>query len=52
MIDFISLIDDKIDLNVFELKDVAGPTAQDPTIDSLIVTTETSKAGDFINDLR
>lgn len=52
MIDFVNLIDNKLDLNVFELKDVAGPTAEDASIDSLIVTSETFKAGDFINDLR
>ncbi|ODV62469.1 uncharacterized protein ASCRUDRAFT_74835 [Ascoidea rubescens DSM 1968] len=42
----------KVDVKVFELNDICGPTLALENIDSLILTKETEKAGTFINNQR
>ena len=43
---------EELELDIFELIDVAGKAATDTEVEACILTQETAKGGEMINDLR
>ncbi|GAA5842160.1 hypothetical protein JCM9279_002802 [Rhodotorula babjevae] len=49
---FVELVRPSVECDAVPLQDVYGPTANDPTIEALVVSDETRAGGDSINTLR
>lgn len=50
---FMTLIsNDKVEYDIVELNDVFGPTITDKNIDGLVISSETLKGGELINEKR
>ena len=52
VVDFLTLIKPSIQVNVFQLADPFGPTITDPSIEALVVSSETLGGVRKINELR
>ncbi|KAL0131572.1 hypothetical protein PUN28_002838 [Cardiocondyla obscurior] len=50
--EFLEDIDSSITYNVVPINDMYGPTKEDPTLEMLVVSEETKRGGDKINELR
>ncbi|XP_018392343.1 PREDICTED: bifunctional coenzyme A synthase [Cyphomyrmex costatus] len=50
--EFLEDIDSSISYNVVPINDIYGPTKEDPTFEMIVVTEETKRGGDKINELR
>ena len=45
-------MDSSVEYDVLAIRDVCGPTGYEPNIQALIVSKETKKGGDIINEVR
>lgn len=50
--DFLEDVDSSIAHNVVPINDIYGPTKEDPTLEMLVVSQETQRGGDKVNELR
>eukprot|EP01101_Sappina_pedata_P000664 TRINITY_DN10858_c0_g1_i1.p1 TRINITY_DN10858_c0_g1~~TRINITY_DN10858_c0_g1_i1.p1 ORF type:complete len:173 (+),score=79.96 TRINITY_DN10858_c0_g1_i1:2-520(+) len=50
--DYIKSLKPNLNVEVHSIVDAYGPTATDPDIEALVVSEETRKGGDAVNDLR
>lgn len=50
--DFVEDIDPSLMYNIVPITDVYGPTKDDPTFDMIVVSEETKKGGNIINEKR
>jgi len=50
--DFLEDVDSSISYNVVPINDIYGPTKEDPTLEMIVVSEETKRGGDKINELR
>lgn len=52
VLNYVTKVDDSVDYDVLTIRDVCGPTGYEPNIQALIVSKETEKGGDTINEVR
>ncbi|KYQ56622.1 Bifunctional coenzyme A synthase [Trachymyrmex zeteki] len=50
--EFLEDVDSSISYNVVPINDIYGPTKEDPTLEMIVVSEETKRGGDKINELR
>lgn len=50
--EFLEDVDSSITYNVVPISDMYGPTKDDPTLEMLVVSEETKRGGDKVNELR
>ncbi|EGI69332.1 PREDICTED: bifunctional coenzyme A synthase [Acromyrmex echinatior] len=50
--DFLEDVDSSLSYNVVPINDIYGPTKEDPTLEMIVVSEETKRGGDKINELR
>lgn len=50
--EFLEDIDSSITYNVVPINDMYGPTKEDPTLEMIVVSEETKRGGDKVNELR
>lgn len=50
--DFLNLIKPGLQLNIQEINDICGPTAQIENINALVLSEESRKGGDYVNNVR
>ncbi|XP_011176156.1 bifunctional coenzyme A synthase [Solenopsis invicta] len=52
VVDFLEDVDSSITHNVVPINDMYGPTKDDPTFEMIVVSEETKRGGDKVNELR
>lgn len=50
--EFLEDVDSSIEYNVVPITDMYGPTKEDPSLEMLVVSQETQRGGDKVNELR
>lgn len=50
--EFLEDVDSSITYNVVPINDIYGPTKEDPTLDMIVVSQETKRGGDKVNEIR
>ncbi|EZA48353.1 hypothetical protein DMN91_008338 [Ooceraea biroi] len=50
--EFLEDVDSSITYNVVPIEDMYGPTKEDPTLEMIVVSEETKRGGDKVNELR
>lgn len=50
--EFLNDVDPSITYNVVPINDMYGPTKEDPTLEMIVVSEETKRGGDKVNELR
>lgn len=50
--EFLEDVDPSITYNIVPINDLYGPTKEDPTLEMIVVSEETKRGGDKINELR
>lgn len=49
---FLEDVDSSVTYNVVPINDMYGPTKEDPTLEMIVVSEETKRGGDKVNELR